>query len=84
MLTAIPSTWCTSGDPTFFQYEWVANIDASKVTKIYQLVSPHQGFVFRETQPQLYIPCSTELVDITGLDLKRVRVAAIAGNLKET
>jgi hypothetical protein len=60
MLTAIPSTWCIRGDPAFVQFEWVASINASKVTKIYQLVFPHQGFAFKESQPQRYTPCSTE------------------------
>jgi hypothetical protein len=84
LLTAIPSTWCTGGDLAFVQFEWVASIVDSRVKKIYQLVSPHQGFAFHEVQPQLYIPCSTEPVDITGLELRRVQVAATAGDLKET
>jgi hypothetical protein len=54
------------------------------VETIYQLVTPHQGFAFKEAHPQLYIPCSNELVDIIGLELMRVRVVATAGDLKET
>jgi hypothetical protein len=84
MLTAIPSTWCTRGDPDFAQYEWVACIADGRVTKIYQLLSPHHGLAFRETQPQLYNHCSTEPEDVTGLELRHVRIVTTSGDLKET
>jgi hypothetical protein len=38
----------------------------------------------KEVQLQLYASYSSELVDISGLELKRARVVATAGDLKET
>ena len=41
-----------------------------------------QGYSFKEVQPHLFAPCSQELVDITGIELIRVRVVATSSNLK--
>jgi hypothetical protein len=41
-----------------------------------------QGYSFKEVQPHLFANCSQELVDITGIELTRVRVVATSGDLK--
>jgi hypothetical protein len=76
--------WCIRGDPAFKQFEWVASTIANKVDRIYQIFSPQQGYAFAEIQPQLFAPCTHELMDITGLELKSIRVVATAGDLKES
>jgi hypothetical protein len=82
VLVSIPSTWCIRSNPTFIQFEWVASTLANRVERLYQIISPMQGYTFKEVQTNLFAPCSQELVDLTGLELTRVRVVATSGNLK--
>jgi hypothetical protein len=39
---------------------------------------------FKEAQPSLFVPCSTEETDISGMTLKRIRVVLTTGDLKGT
>jgi hypothetical protein len=76
--------WCIRGNPAFKQFEWVASTLANKVDRIFQIFSPQQGHAFMEVQLQLFAPCTHELIDITGLELKRIRVVATARDLKDS
>jgi hypothetical protein len=84
MLLSIPSTWCIRGNPAFQQFEWVASLHEGKVDQIFQLTSPWHGTAFKETQPILFIPGDLEEVDISGMDLKRIRVVSTTGDLKSS
>jgi hypothetical protein len=84
MLLSIPSTWCIRGNPAFQQFEWVASLHEGKVDQIFQLTSPWHGTAFKEIQPTLFIPGDLEEVDISGMDLKRIRMVSTTGDLKSS
>jgi hypothetical protein len=84
VLTSIPSHWCMRGDPAFTLNEWVATTREDAVNVIYQLTSPHQGIAFKETQLGLFAPPTSDLTDITGMELYPVRVIATTSDFKDT
>lgn len=83
VLPSIPSHWCMHGNPAFTLNEWVATIYEDAVNVIYQLTSPHQDIAFKETQPGLFVPPTSDLTNITRMDFYHNRVIATTSNLKD-